>query len=125
MERETRQRQAILAVLRAARGPLTRDDILAAARRRVSRLGTATVNRHIRALTDEGKLLGVDYPGQPVRYELPGPAAHPHFICRRCGKVFDWAVAAPDVKVTPPPGFSVNGHEVVFYGSCPACARSS
>lgn len=123
MERETRQRQAILNVFRTARGPLTRDEVLAAARRRVPRLGTATLNRHIRALTEEGHLLGVDYPGQPIRYELPSPAEHLHFICRRCGKVFDWQVPLPHVTVKPPTGFTVSGHEVIFYGMCPACRR--
>ena len=123
MERDTRQRKAILAVLRAARGPLTRDEILAAARRRVPQIGFATVNRHIRALANEGHLVGVDYPGQPIRYELPSPAEHLHFICRRCGRVFDWKVPIPEVKIRPPAGFSVNGHEIVFYGRCPACSR--
>ena len=123
MERDTRQRQAILAVLRAARGPLTRDEILAGARRRVARLGTATLNRHIRTLTRERELLGVDYPGQPIRFELPSPSAHPHFICRRCGTVYDWNVAVPEVAIKAPPGFTVKGHEVVLYGICPACRR--
>jgi Fur family transcriptional regulator, ferric uptake regulator len=124
VERETRQRQAILAVLKAARGPLSRDEILAAARRRVPQIGPATINRHIRALTAEKHLLGVDYPGQPIRYELPSPAEHVHFICRRCGRVFDWQMPIPSVTVTAPAGFAINGHEVIFYGRCPACGRS-
>jgi Fur family transcriptional regulator, ferric uptake regulator len=90
----------------------------------VPQIGFATVNRHIRALAAEGRLVGVDYPGQPIRYELPSPAEHLHFICRRCGRVFDWKVPIPEVVLEPPPGFSITGHEVVFYGRCPACARS-
>lgn len=117
----TRQRRALLAVLEEAGRPLTRGEWFRLAREYWPRLGTATLNRAIRDLTAEGRLIGVDFPGQKIRYELPSPSDHPHFICRGCGKVFDWDRPTPEVAIDIPAGFDVSGHEVLFYGRCPQC----
>ena len=85
----TRQRDAIFSVLKEARRPLTRSEILELGRKQVPRLGSATVDRAIREFTELKKIVGVHYPGQPKRYELPSSKEHPHFICRRCSRLFD------------------------------------
>lgn len=120
----TRQREAIGDVLREAGRPLTREEILALARARVPRLGPATVDRTIRELTADFQLVGVDFPGQPRRYELPAGHEHPHLICRSCDRVFDLPVAMRLPKIRPPEGFSVTGGEVIYSGTCPDCASS-
>ncbi|MGB0344286.1 MAG: Fur family transcriptional regulator [Coraliomargarita sp.] len=118
----TRQREAIEEVLREAGRPLTREEILALGRVRVSRLGPATVDRTIRELTANFQLVGVEFPGQPRRYELPAGQEHPHFICRGCDRVFDLPVAMRLPKIRPPRGFSVTGGEVIYSGTCPDCS---
>jgi len=117
----TRQSRAIQEVLEHAGRPLTRDEILQAGRHLVARLGPATVDRHIREMTENFQLIGLEYPGQPRRYELPADAEHPHFLCRRCQRVFDLPVVMKVPKVMPPPGFSISGGEVVYSGTCPDC----
>jgi Fur family ferric uptake transcriptional regulator len=119
MIRNTRQRQAIMAAFDAAGRPLTAGEVYELARSRAPRLGLRTVFRNIRELVDEGRLVGVDYPGQPVRYERVVDKAHkPHFICRLCHKVFDLPVDAPEVAVQAPPGLVIEGQETIFYGRC-------
>jgi Fur family ferric uptake transcriptional regulator len=122
MIRRTRQREAIEAVLRREQRPLTPPEIHLQAARRMPRLGLRTVYRQIRDLTAEGLVVGVDYPGQPLRYEWVRPGHHAHFICRSCAQVYDLEIEVPDVPVTPPPGFTVSGQETVFYGICRACS---
>lgn len=123
MIRQTRQRQAILGALREAARPLSLDEIFAAAKARAPGLGLRTVYRQVRELQAERLLLGVDYPGQPTRYEPPHPdGSHPHFICRACQKLFDLPGDTEPVRYAPPPGFVIDGEEVVFYGFCPSCA---
>jgi len=119
----TRQREAILDVLHEARRPLTRDEILKLGRRKIVRLGSATVDRAIREMTEQFHIVGVQFPGQPKRFELPADTEHPHFVCRECGRVFDLPVIMklPEVKV--PEGFKVTGGEVIYSGTCPECAR--
>ena len=121
MIRRTRQRMVIESVLRSSGRPLSPAEIYEQAHREQPRLGLRTVYRQIEDLKAEGRLCGVDYPGQPVRYELVGEGHHSHFLCRSCQKVFDLPGELPDYAVTPPPGFIVDGQETVFYGVCPAC----
>lgn len=109
-------------VLAEAGRPLTVGELHQMALIHYPEVGLRTVYRNIRELVSEGKLVGVDYPGQPLRYEAVSPNGHhPHFICRSCNRVFQLAVEIPEISVKPPPGFTIEGEEVVFYGRCPEC----
>ena len=121
----TEQRVVIFSVLKEADRPLTREEILERGRRQLPRLGIATVNRAIREMTENFEIVGVEYPGQPRRYELSIGEEHPHFICRTCDRVFDLPVSMqlPPIKV--PEGFVVTGGEVVYSGTCAECAEKA
>ena len=118
----TEQREVILSVLRETDRPLTREEILERGRRQLPRLGVATVNRAIRRMTENFDIVGIEYPGQPRRYELSVGKEHPHFICRSCNRVFDLTASMqlPPIKV--PKGFVVTGGEIVYSGTCPECS---
>ena len=119
----TQQREVILSVLKEAARPLTREEILSLGRQQIPRLGSATVNRAIREMTAAFQIIGVEFPGQPRRYELPAESEHPHFICRRCDRVFDLPVAMQLPKVHAPKGFVVTGGEIVYAGTCSDCSN--
>ena len=119
----TRQREAIYEVLAEAGRPLTREEVLRLGRRKLPRLGSATVDRAIRELVGEHRIVGLSFPGQARRFELPAEREHPHFICRVCDRVFDLPLAMELPPVTPPPGFEVTGGEVIYSGRCPECAK--
>lgn len=121
MIRQTRQRQAIEAVFRSEGRPLAPAEVYEAARRLVPQIGMRTVYRQLKDMAGEGLLVGVDYPGQPLRYEWVSHDHHAHFICRGCDRVFDLPMEVPEVMVTPPGGFRITGQETVFYGLCPDC----
>lgn len=118
---QTRQREVILDVLREAGRPLTREEILRFGRQKIERLGSATVDRAIREMTAEFYIIGVEFPGQPRRYELPAKHEHPHFVCRKCERVFDLPVAMQLPMITPPKGYLITGGEVIYSGTCPEC----
>ena len=119
----TQQKQLIDKVFKEANRPLSRDEVLILCRKRMSTLGSATVDRAIRKMRDNLQLVGLSFPGQPTRYELPAEKEHPHFICRACEKVFDLDVPMSLPKVTLPDGFNLSGGEVVYSGTCPKCVR--
>jgi Fur family ferric uptake transcriptional regulator len=120
--RNTRQLAAIESALRSAGRPLAIDELHAAAKKSLPRLGLATIYRTLRDLTTAGRIVSVKYAGQPVRYEWAVSRSHAHFICNRCKRVFD--IDEP-VDVPPParrpPGFQFQGGEVIYYGECADC----
>ena len=49
------------------------------------------------------------------------PGGHPHFLCLQCGKMFCLSdQKIPRVEV--PEGMTVEGKQLVIYGSCSECA---
>ncbi len=121
MERSTRQRQAIRAVMTELNRPLSPGEVLEAARRKVPGMGIATVYRTLKGLVDEGSAVAVELPGEPPRYELAGKKHHHHFHCNRCGKVFELEGCPGDFSFMLPRGFQTERHEIVLYGSCSEC----
>ncbi|MFT4901046.1 MAG: Fur family ferric uptake transcriptional regulator [Lentimonas sp.] len=122
---QTQQREVIFSVLQDEGRPLTREEILSLGRRTLPRLGSATVDRAIREMTASFQVVGLEFPGQPRRYELPAVSEHPHFICRVCERVFDLPVAMQLPVVKAPKGFLITGGEIIYSGQCPECLKQS
>lgn len=126
MIRQTRQRLAITKALTDAGRPLTAAEIHQGSRQYVERIGLRTVYRNIKEMQEDGLIVGIDYPGQPPRFEVVDAMGHrPHFICRGCNHMFRLEMDVPDIPYTPPPGFTIEGDEVIFYGRCPSCAHAN
>ncbi|WCM40005.1 zinc uptake transcriptional regulator [Thermus antranikianii] len=122
MERSTRQRRAIREAFLEAGRPLSPQEVLELARRKVPSLGLATVYRTLKGLVEEGFLTPVALPGEPSRYEPAGREHHHHFLCRLCGRVYELLGCDLALEDHLPPGFLAEGHEVMVYGRCPECA---
>lgn len=123
MERDTRQRRAIRRALEEAGHPLSPQEILERGREEVDGLGIATVYRNIRALEEQGRIIPVELPGEPPRYEVSGKDHHHHFHCRNCDRVYEVPDCPADFAEITPPGFELEEHEFVLYGRCSACAN--
>ncbi len=126
-ERATRQKTAIRMVIDAARRPLTPLEVLEAARRQVPALSIATVYRNLKSLLLDGSIQMVPLPGDSPRYESNHAASmhHHHFQCTACQRVFDVHDCPGDLKHMAPEGFTVERHELTFYGQCAECARAT
>lgn len=122
MKRNTQQGNLILKVIKSANRPLTPLEIHQRASSSSPRIGIATTYRHLKSLAEKKQVVGVDYPGQPPRYEWADGEDKVHFACRSCNKLFaleDTTGDTPPAKV--PRGFRVQGFEVMLYGTCPEC----
>ncbi|NUN95068.1 MAG: transcriptional repressor, partial [Candidatus Omnitrophica bacterium] len=84
-------------------------------------LGIATVYRTLKSLLEEGSVVAVEMPGQALRYEAAGKEHHHHFHCRGCGRVFEVEGCPTGIGRLTPPGFRLEGHEIVLHGLCPDC----
>ena len=125
VERNTRQRRTIRAVVDGAGRPLSTDEILAGAQSSIPSLGKATVYRSIRALLEEGWLAAVDMPGRSPLYERAGKGHHHHFACLQCQRVYELDGCASEVRGELPAGFVATGHDVTIYGTCARCVIPS
>jgi Fur family ferric uptake transcriptional regulator len=123
MQRDTAQRRAIRRSLEEAGRPLGALEVLKLSKRYAPRLGIATVYRTIKSLAREGTVATVELPGQPPRYEASGKGHHHHFLCDRCGKVFELGGCLGGLKGLLPRGFRMSSHELLLHGRCQACAR--
>jgi Fur family ferric uptake transcriptional regulator len=122
VDRSTRQKRAIEAVLSDRGNPLTAPEIHALASKAVPTLGLATVYRSLKSLTNEGRVVSVEIPGQSPRYERADKGHHHHFLCRECGEVFELEKCLEGIKTMAPPKFRVEDHEIILYGACETCA---
>ena len=122
MERTTRQRTALRAVIDAAGRPLSPQEVLEAAQLEVPALSLATVYRNIKALLDAGEISAVSLPGDSPRYESARHEHHHHFQCTQCMRVFDVHACPGDLSGLAPAGFQVERHELTLYGRCSDCA---
>lgn len=122
-QRQTRQRDAILRVIREAPGPLTVQEIHERGRETVSGLGIATVYRTLKLLLEAELVATVVLPTGEPRYEAAELGHHHHFHCRRCERVFDLDACPVEIPRNKPyaGGFLVEDHEITLYGSCPDC----
>jgi Fur family ferric uptake transcriptional regulator len=125
MERVTRQRSAIRAVVESADRPLSPAELYQAARTRLPRIGIATVYRAIRDLLQSGWLRAVEIPGLPARYERAGKPHHHHFLCRICNSLWEVTGCRREVDALAPAGFVTEGHDVTLYGLCSDCRSAN
>ena len=129
MERNTRQRQAVLDAIDHAGRALTPNEILALAQGSVASLNLSTIYRHLNALQDEARITKVLLPGQAARFEAACAAAHHgdahhhhHFHCSACDRVYALHACPGSMQDLAPKGFVVEAHEITLRGLCASCA---
>ena len=132
MERNTRQRDAVLAAIEHAGRALTPAEILALAQASVASLNLSTIYRLINALQEEARVVKVLLPGQAARFEAacadgPGHGAahhHHHFHCNACDRVYALHGCPGPMLELAPSGFIVSAHEITLRGLCAECKRA-
>ena len=130
MERNTRQRQAVLDAIDHAGRALTPSEILALAQNTVASLNLSTIYRHLNALQDDARIVKVMLPGQAARFEAPCAGGHHeaahhhhHFHCSGCDRVYALHACPGSMQDLAPQGFVVQAHEITLRGLCAECAR--
>ena len=121
--RETKQRAAILKILRNTRSHPTADHIYDAVRQQIPNISKGTVYRNLQVLREDGAISELNLNGTLSRYEEKQDK-HYHFRCEQCGRVFDLDEPVNteiDKKVAERTGFMVSSHQTEFRGLCKDC----
>jgi Fe2+ or Zn2+ uptake regulation protein len=124
--RFTRQRQAVLEVVRSSQQHPDAAHIFEEVRQLVPSISLGTVYRSLEALVAEGHLLQIQQPGMATRYDAR-LENHAHFVCDSCGQVVDVFIAMPDQthKVAAVlHGYDVQTARVEFHGRCARCVKN-
>lgn len=124
--RVTRPRVAVLEALERLPHADT-GDVIDAARRDVPDVSHQAVYDSLAALTEAGLVRRIQPHGHAARYERRVGDNHHHVVCRTCGTIADVDCAtgeAPCLVPSQDHGFVIDEAEVIFWGTCPACARA-
>ena len=126
MYRKTKQKEAILKVLRGTTSHPTADWIYNEVRKEIPNISLGTVYRNLRQLCEKGEILELDLCGTFSRFD-GRKDNHYHFRCENCERVFD--VDEPvdgkiDERVARITGFKISSHRLEFRGLCKDCQAS-
>jgi len=126
MNRQTKQREAILRLLRSARSHYTADQIYDKVRRELPNISKGTVYRNLKVLQEMGLVSELSLNGSLSRFEAKRES-HYHFRCECCGKVFDLDEPVNhelNQKIAEKTGFQVTHHQTEFRGLCKDCQQN-
>ena len=127
MNRQTKQREAILRLLRSARSHYTADQIYDEVRRELPNISKGTIYRNLKILQQMGLVSELSLNGSLSRFEAKREN-HYHFRCERCGKVFDLDEPVNlelNQRISKKTGFQVTHHQTEFQGLCRDCQQKS
>lgn len=122
--RNTKQLEVIWNAIKDDTSHPTADQVYARVRERFPNVSLGTVYRNLQKLVADERLQ-VLMIGRAQHFD-PLVKRHQHFICEKCGRVFDVLVDTRDeIKPAklPHAGFKVTSHQLAFYGACKVCSR--
>ena len=122
--RQTRQKEAILSVIRGVGVHLSAEEIYDQVQQKEPGIGLATVYRNLKTLCDQQMIQKVTVDGYSFYDGCSDP--HDHFICDLCGKISDipcFEHRELDVFITKQVSGKVTRRISVYFGICEDCLR--
>jgi Fur family transcriptional regulator, peroxide stress response regulator len=120
---QSRQRERLLAYLRAARCHPTAAQIHSALLPHIPALGLATVYRNLEVLVAQGLVAEVPSASGALRYD-GNREPHDHFECEACGRILDVPSDEQDrivKRLAKRFGLQARRVQISFVGLCPPC----
>ena len=119
-----------LATMRAvsSHSHATADELTEDVRAAIGAVSRQAVYDTLAVLVNKNLVRRIQTPRSPARYEDRVGDNHHHLICRGCGVVsdIDCAVgAAPCLTASNAHGFEIDEAEVIYWGRCPSCRKST
>ena len=123
MSKNTKQKEAILRVLRGTTSHPTADWVYAEVRNEIPHVSLGTIYRNLRLLRQSGEISEIDFGSTFSRFD-GNPENHYHFRCEKCDCIFD--VDEPvnvelNGEIAQKTGFRISYHRLEFRGLCKEC----
>jgi Fur family ferric uptake transcriptional regulator/Fur family peroxide stress response transcriptional regulator len=119
----TKQRAAILQVIREADEHLTANGVFENAKRILPGISFATVYNSLRYLKEAGHIGEISFGNGASRFDAM-TSRHDHALCTKCGKLVDMEIELPVEVVNFAAQFSkfkLESIELTLRGLCPEC----
>jgi len=122
ISRRSKQKEAILKVLRSEDGHPRAQRIYEQVRLTLPHISLGTVYRDLKTLTADGQISEI-CDGHESRFDaLPGN--HYHFHCEGCGSISNLSGEPPGIindEASHKYRLHITHHRLDYYGICPAC----
>jgi Fur family transcriptional regulator, peroxide stress response regulator len=125
MVRKTKQKEAIINILRGTTSHPSADWVYEQVRKEIPNISLGTVYRNLRLLKESGQILELISTSEMSRFD-GNTELHYHFRCDGCGKIFDIedpVDTAIEKKVARKTGFEVAHHNLELGGLCLDCQK--
>ena len=123
----TKQREAVLRVIRGSDTHPTANEVFEGARRLLPGISFATVYNSLRFLKSEGLIGEVRIGTDAARFDRK-LTRHDHAICSECGKLVDLDLPSPKAllkKAAELSHFEPESVEIILRGKCPDCKTTT
>ena len=120
----TKQREAVLRVIRDSDSHLTANDVFLAAKAILPSISFATVYNSLRFLKEAGHIAEITFGNGASRFDRM-THRHDHAICTKCGTLVDIELEIPAELVERAErecSFKTDSIEFTLRGRCPDCA---
>lgn len=122
MERNTRQQQQILEILKETKSHPTIKELCDLVNSKYPNIGQATIYRTINKLVLDDKILRIACPNG-IHYDYH--KEHYHFYCLRCGKIIDLDLNHDFiVNLLSDKDLNIFKVDLLLEGVCPNCSNS-
>lgn len=122
--RPSLHRLAVLSYVANSRSHPRAEDIFNELTKTYPAMSRTTVYNSLHTLAEAGLLRELEIESGNKRYDLGPQTPHSHFVCRRCGKIFDMELpeSVCDIAMND---FVVDSVDVYIKGLCPACVETN
>ncbi len=121
--RSSKQRDAILQVVKAACDHPTADVIYERVKEQFPNISLGTVYRNLGQLTEEGYITIVESSDTKVHYE-GNLTDHIHFLCKNCHEITDIFCTPQIPEELEKMKLQVESQKTVYYGVCNTCRNN-
>jgi Fe2+ or Zn2+ uptake regulation protein len=121
--RSSKQRDAVLTVLKSSCDHPTADVIYERVKESMPNISLGTVYRNLGQLKDEGMITIVESSDTKVHYE-GNLEDHIHFLCKKCCNITDVFCKTEVPVALTDMGLQVESQKTVYYGICNHCRNN-
>ncbi len=118
--RSSKQRDAILNVLKNCYDHPTADIIYERVKEKIPNISLGTVYRNLGQLCSEGLIIAIGVGEDKIHYD-GNSGEHIHFYCKKCCKLTDFNVKSNVAEQLVSNGCEIHSAKIVYDGICRKC----